>query len=121
MAQSRILYYDGTYVVFYYQRHEDNMYVIEKVHVYDLIKRLIIHIPEHNFKMLRYAGLYSSHKCIHYDKLNKKLSNVSIKIKKQLANWRNRIEMTFHYDPLICPFCNVPMFFSRLIIAKNTS
>ena len=58
MAQSRILYYDGTYVVFYYQRHEDDMYVVEKVHVYDLIKRLIIHIPDKNFKMLRYAGLY---------------------------------------------------------------
>ena len=35
MAQSRILYFDGSYVVFYYQRHEDDMYVIEKVHVYN--------------------------------------------------------------------------------------
>lgn len=60
MAQSRILYYDGTYVIFYYQRHEDDMYVVEKVHVYNLIKRLIIHIPKKNFKVLRYAGLYSS-------------------------------------------------------------
>lgn len=121
MAQSRILYYDGTYVVFYYQRHEDDMYVVEKVHVYDLIKRLIIHIPDKNFKILRYAGLYSSHKCAHFDKLIKKLSDVSIKTKKMLANWRMRIQLYFHYDPLVCPFCNQTMFFSELVVAKNSS
>ena len=121
MAQSRILYYDGTYVVFYYQRHEDDMFVIEKIHVYDLFKRLIIHIPDKHFKMLRYAGLYSSHKCAHFDKLIKKLSDASIKTKKMLANWHFRIQMTFHYDPLICPFCNSKMFFSELVIAKNSS
>jgi len=89
MAQSRILYYDGSYVVFYYQRHEDDMFVVEKVHVYDLIKRLIIHIPDKNFKML--------------------------------ANWHMRIQLYFHYDPLVCPFCNQTMLFSELVIAKNSS
>ncbi len=121
MAQSRILYYDGSYVVFYYQRHEDNMYVVEKVHVYDFIKRLIIHIPNKNFKMLRYAGLYSSHKCAHFNKLIKKLSDLSLKTKKMLANWRMRIQMSFHYDPLVCPFCHSTMTLSELVIAKNTS
>lgn len=121
MAQSRILYYDGSYVVFYYQRHEDDMFVVEKVHVYDLIKRLIIHIPDKNFKMLRYAGLYSSHKCAHFDKLIKKLSDASIKTKKMLANWHMRIQLYFHYDPLVCPFCNQTMLFSELVIAKNSS
>ena len=57
------------------------------LHVYDLIKRLIIHIPDKNFKMLRYAGLYSSHKCAHFDKLIKKLSDASIKTKKMLASY----------------------------------
>lgn len=119
MAQSRILYYDGSYVVFYYQRHEDNMYVIEKVPVYQLISRLIIHIPEKHFKMLRYAGIYSSHKCVHWHMLIKKLSDIAIKTRKQLANWRNRIEVSFHYDPLKCPFCiNSIMTLSNIFIAK---
>ena len=122
MAQSRVLYYDGTHVVFYYQRHEDNMYVIEKVHVYDLITRLIIHIPEKNFKMLRYAGIYSSHKCIHWDKLVKKVSHIAIKTRRQLANWRNRVELYFKYDPLKCPFCNNSiMQLSNIWVAHNSS
>lgn len=121
MAQSRILYFDGSYIVFYYQRHEDNMYVIEKIHIYKFIERLIIHIPEKGFKMLRYAGLYSSHKCAHFDKLVKKFSDASIKIKKKFANWHMRIQLYFHYDPLICPFCNTNMLFSKFVIANNSS
>lgn len=51
----------------------------------------------------------------------KKLSDVSIKTKKTLANWRMRIQLYFHYDPLVCPFCNQTMFFSELVVAKNSS
>ena len=98
-----------------------NLLILIIVHVYDLIKRLIIHIPDKNFKMLRYAGLYSSHKCAHFDKLIKKLSDASIKTKKMLANWHMRIQLYFHYDPLVCPFCNQTMLFSELVIAKNSS
>ena len=64
MAKSRILDYDETYVTFWYQRHEDDKIVIEKVHAYEFIKRLIIHIPEPNFKYIRFYGAYcNSTKC----------------------------------------------------------
>lgn len=52
MIESRIIDYDGTYVTFWYQRHEDDKIVIEKVHAYEFISRLIIHIPEENFKYI---------------------------------------------------------------------
>ena len=32
MAESRIINYDGEYITFWYQRHEDDKIVIEKVH-----------------------------------------------------------------------------------------
>lgn len=32
MAQSRILDYDGEFVTFYYDRHEDNHRITEKIH-----------------------------------------------------------------------------------------
>jgi len=59
MAQSRIVDYDGEFVTFCYDRHEDTKRVTEKVHVYDFIKRLIIHIPDKYFNMVRYYGLYA--------------------------------------------------------------
>ena len=68
MAQSRILDYDGEFVTFYYDRHEDNQRVTEKVHAFEFIKRLIIHIPDEQFKMIRYYGLYAK-QYIHSSKL----------------------------------------------------
>ena len=45
MAESRIIDYDGNFVTFWYQRHEDNVIVIEKLYAYQFIQRLIMHIP----------------------------------------------------------------------------
>ena len=59
IAESRILKYDGINVTYKYTRHEDNKTVIERVHAYEFIKKVIIHIPEKNFKMIRYFGIYS--------------------------------------------------------------
>ena len=36
----------------------DNEEVIETIHAYEFIKKLIIHIPEKNFKRIRYFGIY---------------------------------------------------------------
>ena len=59
MAQSRILDYDGSYVTYYYERHEDGKRIEEKIHVYEFIKLLIKHIPDKNFKVVRYYGIYA--------------------------------------------------------------
>lgn len=121
IASSHILFYDGDYVVFYYQRHEDDQYVVKKVHIDEFFKMLIIHIPEKNFKMLRYAGIYSSHKCQNFDKIQKKFTTLCIQIMRKHANWRDRIKATFNRDPLICPHCKKKLTFFNIYIAKLTS
>ena len=84
MAQSRITDYDGTYVSYWYQRHEDNEIVDVRKHAHDFMKKLIIHIPEKGFNMLRYYGLYAmpnkrTEKLIHLVKREmKKFSNIQI-------------------------------------------
>ena len=61
IAYSRIDNYDGHNVTFHYNRHEDNKLIIEPIPATDFIKKLIIHIPDKNFKMIRYYGLYAKH------------------------------------------------------------
>ena len=101
MAQSRILDYDGTYVTFWYDRHEDNKRVIEKIHVYEFIKRLIIHIYDKYFNVIRYYGLYAKkHK--NESKFIYMLKEHVVKFRKQLKNWRCRIMIYFNRDPLKC-------------------
>jgi hypothetical protein len=101
MAQSRIIDYDGQFVTFYYDRHEDNKRVTEKVHAFEFIKRLIIHIPDEQFKMIRYYGLYAkeythSSKLFLLDSLEKR------KFRKKHSHWRARLLLTFGIDPLYC-------------------
>ena len=119
MAQSRILNYDGTYVTFYYERHEDGKRIEETIHVFDFIKKLIIHIPNENFKVVRYYGIYcKEHK--HSKKIFKMLSQNQIEIRQQLRKWRLSIELSFGYDPAQCTCGNFMIFFKLVIPKKHT-
>ena len=44
-----------------YTRHENNKTVTETIPALDFIQKLIVHIPEKHFKMLRYYGIYAKH------------------------------------------------------------
>ena len=119
MAQSRILDYDGTYVKFWYNRHEDDVRVEETVHVYDFIKRLIKHIPDKFFNMIRYYGLYAKeHK--QAKKLYKLLNDNQIKVKELLRKWHFSIELSFGYDPTRCSCGGTFIFWNLVIPCKNT-
>lgn len=58
-AASKIDLYDGDHAASPYNLHEDNKYLQETIPAMDFIKRLIRHIPEKHFKMIRYGGLYA--------------------------------------------------------------
>ena len=101
MAQSRITDYDGKQVTFWYQRHEDNKKVVETISAHDFIKRLIIHIPEKGFNMLRYYGLYAQP----YSKnshLIRKINPQKKSAQKIMQRWDFRISLSFGHDPLKC-------------------
>lgn len=101
IASSRIDNYDGNFVTFHYNRHEDNKFVSETVSAWDFIKKLIIHIPEKHFKMIRYYGLYA--------KKHKQAHNLRPFIKKEkrrfltsLNAWRTSLFFSFGCDPIKC-------------------
>lgn len=117
MAQSRILDYDGSYVTYYYERHEDGKRIEEKIHVYEFIKLLIKHIPDKNFKVVRYYGIYSKkHK--HSKKILKLLNDNVLKVKKLLRKWQYSIELSFGYNPTKCS-CGGKLIFFDLKIPTN--
>lgn len=62
IATSRIDKYDGEMVTFHYNRHEDEQYIEETIPAMEFIQRLIRHIPEKHFKMIRYGGIYARHR-----------------------------------------------------------
>lgn len=108
IATSRIDDYDGDMVTFHYTRHEDNQTITECIPAMDFIRRLIVHIPEKHFKMLRYYGLYAKH-----HKQEKNLRRCISKEKQRFllrhCNWRSSILLSFGYDPLHCTSCGSSM------------
>ena len=102
MAQSRITNYDGTHVSYRYQRHEDNKIVHVTEHAFDFIRKLIIHIPEKGFHMLRYYGLYAKSEK-HFTHLLYLVQRHQRKALRVRHYWVFRIEFAFHRDPLKCP------------------
>lgn len=110
MAQSRILDYDGSYVTYYYER--------QKIHVYEFIKLLIKHIPDKNFKVVGYYGIYAKeHK--YSKKLIKLLNDIQIKNREILRKWQYSIELTFGYNPTKCPCGDKFVFFDIKIPHKK--
>ena len=108
IATSRIDNYDGASVTFHYTRHEDNKTITECIPAMDFIKRLIVHIPEKHFKMLRYYGIYAKH-----HKQEKNLRRCISKEKQRFllrhCDWRSSILLSFGYDPLHCTSCGSSM------------
>jgi len=112
LAQSRITHYDGESVTFTYTPHGSDELVTETVSAFDFIKKLIIHIPERNFKMIRYYGFY----CEHCSKHTQYLRRARIidpfmvnKIKYIYKSWRKRIRYCFNHDPIKCAFCGTDL------------
>lgn len=112
MAESRIINYDGTFVTFWYQRHNDNLIIIEKVHAFEFISRLIIHIPDKNFKQIRFYGAYHNSTKTTID-IVKFLSEEKVKVIKSLNTWKNMITLSFSTNPLICSVCNTFMEYNK--------
>ena len=108
IATSRMDAYDGDSVTFHYQRHEDHKTITECIPAIDFIKRLILHIPDKHFKMVRYYGIYAKH---HKQEKNlrKCLSPQKQRYLSRLLDWRNSILLAFGYDPLRCPECGTSM------------
>ena len=113
IATSRIDHYDGEMVTFHYNRHEDEKYVEETITAMDFIKRLIRHIPEKHFKMIRYGGLYARHRQMD-SKLHRAIHKSKHHIYRSFNQWRTAILSSFGYDPLECPDCKHKMEFLEL-------
>lgn len=113
IATSRIDSYDGDTVTFHYNRHEDNAFVSETIPVMEFISRLIRHIPEKNFKMIRYYGIYAR-SFESTKKIRRVISKEKHKILLSFNRWRNCISHSFGYDPLKCKDCGKTMLLLEL-------
>jgi len=101
IANTRLSQYDGNSVTFWYQNHEDKKKFVT-IEVFEFIKALIQHIPDRNFKMIRYYGAYSR-------RVKRRFSEYLLRSLKQ-ATFEDFITKPNKWAPL-CPKCGEKMIF----------
>lgn len=113
-ASYRILDISDNFITFYYQRHGDDSFIVEKISVFDFIKRIILHIPDKQFKTIRYYGFYNKKHKFH-DKIVTMIDSVKIPFFNSLTKFRLLMIKSFDFDPLTCIKCGSFMEFKKLI------
>ncbi|MBB6695819.1 transposase [Cohnella xylanilytica] len=110
IAVSRIEEYDGKTVTFRYRDKTDGKEKTEAISVEEFIARLIRHIPDENFKTIRYYGVYSRRIKALCKKLvslwQKEARKWIVKAKQMLKRrtWSERIREQTGKPPC-CPKC----------------
>ena len=118
LSEAKIVDYsfERQIVSFDYKDKKTNLVKRETVSVEEFISRLIRHIPEKNFRMIRHCGFYAN--CLK----GKLLAMLKCQISQlfgsaslvfspcdQPGNWRERIKKSTGDDPLVCPHCKIEM------------
>lgn len=103
--------YEARKVTWYYDPHEDDGLEEENKKigrqtitedVFNFIMRLIVHIPDKNFHLIRYCGFYSNRttRSVPAEELMEDESSIQ---KQQIAlRWRNMIKQAFGFNPILC-------------------
>lgn len=82
----------------------------ETVSAVDFIKKLIIHIPEKHFKLIRYYGIYAKHHK-HENSLRLFIPKEKRRFHILRNSWRTSVSLSFHFDPLLCKCGHKMTFF----------
>lgn len=99
IANSRIVDYDGETVTFWYERDEKR--ICKTMRVEDFIAAIIGHIPDKQFKMIRYYGAYSRSK----RKILDGILNLISMIQSKLNDFTSKISKS----QIKCPNCGCIM------------
>lgn len=126
LAEYRITHYDaerGTVRFAFQDYAQGGKTSYKTLPVLAFIGRLIRHIPDKHFKMVRYAGLFATRWREHYlaharTVLGQSKAETSEAAPVCTLSWQER-RRAAGQDPLWCPTCQVPMHFVRLVFGAH--
>lgn len=119
IADSKLRHFDGIEVIFKYLDHVTNTYHSLVLSAEQFIARFVQHIPDENFRMLRYYGFLSNrtrgtilpivYKLLNQEKLNQ----------KSLPGFVELMQKNFGFNPLKCILCGHQLVLSSTHFGKN--
>ncbi len=117
IADSRIIGYDTQNVTFIYEREgKTNTVVMDK---YEFIHNVIKHIPDNNFKMVRYFGIHARRSKKSVRIVMEKLGLV-VNYKTNPFSWRKNIKEYTGKEPLKCSDCGGEMLLYKVVYINKS-
>lgn len=111
IAESRILSYDGKFVIFSYDDQITAKTYSVKLSVEDFIARLIVHIPDKGFRQIRYAGIFAVRI---RSKLMPAINNLVEHMKKSANLFIGRVKNYLFTQTPRCPRCGSEMILAGI-------
>jgi len=112
ISDRRIINYDTKNVTFTYESDGKTYTVV--MDKFEFIHNVIKHIPDENFKMVRYFGIHARRAKKRVAKAMDKLGLV-IKYVMKRFSWRKNKEKYAGKDPLKCDKCNGEMYLYKVL------
>lgn len=133
LAEYRITYCDDKKVRFAFKDYaKGGRTSFKTLPVFAFIRRLIRHIPDKDFKMVRYGGIFATRwKAQYLPQARAALATITAGTgysrrapqnrsqQNALLPWRERRMAESGEDPLICPKCQIPMRFVGVIFGPH--
>lgn len=119
IAESKLRHFDGNEVTFKYLNHVTNTYRNFILSAEQFIARFIQHIPDVNFRMLRYYGFLAN-------RVRGKLLPITYKLLGQKHNskisppsFAELIQQNFKFNPLTCILCGHQLILKAIHYGLN--
>jgi hypothetical protein len=119
IAEAKLKHYDGQSVTFKYLDRRYNLYTTKTFSVEDFIAKFVQHIPDHNFRMIRYYGFLSN-------RLRGKLLPAVYEALKQnvskqttATSFVDLMKQSFKVDPLQCILCGYQLALTAIVFGKT--
>lgn len=131
LAEYRITYYDGKKVCFAFRDYAEGGKTSYKwLSVHAFIGRLIRHIPDKHFKMVRYGGLFATRwRGQHLEQARRILGHDAPETEASeptpnetplsLSSWRERRQAQDGADPLRCSHCGQAMLLREVAFGPH--
>jgi hypothetical protein len=118
IGETRIIEYDGKDVTFAYLDHHTKTQHQMTLPVFDFIKRLISHVPDRYFRIVRYYNWLSNRTRKQY--LPFVYQSLKQIVKEIIPlHWRTLFIKAFRKDPLLCHTCNTTMVTAGSVYTHN--
>lgn len=121
IGETRIKQYNGVSVSYEYLDHYTDTKAIMQLPVLEFIARLIRHIHDKNFRVIRYYGFLSNRLSGQLLPIVYKLLHMTNNtVKKVYASWRDMLKQIFNKDPLLCPICKTLLQLKEIVFPSCT-